>query len=98
MVTTLGSFEVNLTPQSDEACEAGRLLIEKTYQGGLEGKGTGQMLSARTEQDGSAGYVAIERFSGTLDGRSGSFVLQHVGLMNRGSSTLQITVIPDSEC
>ena len=54
------------------------------------------MLTAVTGIKGSAGYVAIERVSGTLHGRSGSFVFQHSGTMTRGSQQLSITVVPDS--
>jgi hypothetical protein len=54
------------------------------------------MLAIRTETQGSAGYVAIERVTGVLHGRKGSFVLQHSGTMNRGVSSLAVTVVPDS--
>jgi hypothetical protein len=70
--------------------------IDKTYSGDLVGKGVGRMLSAMTEVKGSAGYVAIERVSGTLHGRTGSFVLQHSGTMSRGAQQLVITIVPDS--
>ena len=56
----------------------------------------GQMLSAQTETEGSAGYVAIERVTGTLQGRNGTFVLQHSGTMTRGVPQLTVTVVPDS--
>jgi hypothetical protein len=45
---------------------------------------------------GSAGYVAIEKVTGKLHGRAGTFVLQHTGTMNRGAQKLSITVVPDS--
>ena len=54
------------------------------------------MLTAGASIEGSAGYVAIERMSGTLDGRAGTFILQHTGTMNRGALQLSITVVPDS--
>jgi hypothetical protein len=54
------------------------------------------MLSAGTSVKGSAGYVAIERVSGTLDGRQGTFVLQHSGTMSRGAPELVVRVVPDS--
>ena len=54
------------------------------------------MLSVRTAVEGSAGYVALERFTGTLDGRSGSFVLQHSGTMARGAAHLNLSVLADS--
>jgi hypothetical protein len=74
----------------------GRLLLDKQYHGDLEATSQGQMLSAGTAEKGSAGYVAIEKVSGTLQGRSGTFVLQHNGTMNRGNPQLTITVVPDS--
>jgi hypothetical protein len=54
------------------------------------------MISAMTETKGSAGYVAIERVTGVLNGKKGSFVLQHTGLMNRGTPSLSVVVVPDS--
>ena len=70
--------------------------IDKQFHGDLEAVSKGEMLSAMTEVKGSAGYVAIERVTGSLHGRKGSFVLQHSGTMNRGSATLSVTVVPDS--
>ena len=93
-----GTFEVQLTPQSDDPAQfaVGRLTIEKSFRGDLEGSSAGQMLSITTAVEGSAGYVAMERVTGQLDGRSGSFALQHSGTMNRGAPTLLVTVVPDS--
>jgi hypothetical protein len=70
--------------------------IEKKFGGGLEAASKGQMLAVRTGTQGSAGYVAVERVAGTLDGRAGSFALQHSGTMARGEQQLSITVAPDS--
>ena len=94
-----GTFDVHLTPQpADETAGAtpNRLLMAKRYHGDLQATAQGQMLSAVTATKGSAGYVAIEHVTGTLHGRSGSFVLQHKGVMNRGVQQLEITVVPDS--
>jgi len=95
-----GTFEVRLTPQSLEALAQeptlGLLSIDKQFFGDLDAHSAGAMLSAGTAVDGSAGYVAIERVSGMLQGRSGSFVLQHNGTMNRGAPELTIAVVPDS--
>lgn len=94
-----GSFEVKLVPQTAVAGEEatiGRLLLDKQFHGELEATSKGQMLAAQTTVQGSAGYVALERVSGTLQGRRGAFVLQHNGLMNRGAPQLTITVVPDS--
>lgn len=91
-----GEFEVKLTPQADDDFEAGRMTIDKTYHGDLESVGKGQMLSVQTGVQGSAGYVAIEHVTGKLQGRSGSFVLQHSGIMDRGASALTVSVVPDS--
>ncbi len=95
-----GDFEVKLTPhpadQNAEASSLGRLAIEKQFRGDLEATSQGEMLAASTSVKGSAGYVAIERVSGSLGGLTGTFVLQHSGTMNRGTPTLSITVVPDS--
>lgn len=94
-----GTFTVTLTPQPPapgEEVSLGRLLLGKQFSGELEASSAGQMLSFRSDTEGSAGYVAIERVSGTLHGRSGTFVLQHSGSMNRGAPQLSITVVPDS--
>lgn len=95
-----GTFEVTLTPApSDDASPGpgiGRMSIDKRWHGDLEGTSRGVMLSAMTEVKGSAGYVAIERVTGTLKGKTGSFVLQHSGTMTRGAPQLIITVVPDS--
>src|SRR5215813_120757 len=95
-----GTFEVKLGPLStyNQAEESllGRMSIDKQFHGDLEATSKGEMLSAGTSVKGSAGYVAIERVSGTLQGRSGTFVLQHYATMNRGVPQLTITVVPDS--
>ncbi|MFL6264286.1 MAG: DUF3224 domain-containing protein [Thermoanaerobaculia bacterium] len=93
-----GTFEVKLTPQANGEAGPGlgRLILDKTFRGDLEATSQGQMLSAGTAVQGSAGYVALERVNGTLQGRGGTFVLQHSGLMDRGKPQLTIVVVPDS--
>jgi hypothetical protein len=94
-----GTFEVKLSPQVDGeeggAC-VGRMFIDKRFTGDLEATSKGQMLAVRTPVEGSAGYVALELVEGALGGRSGSFVLQHSGTMERGAQRLSIEVVPDS--
>mgnify|MGYP003872778423 CR=1 FL=1 len=70
--------------------------INKTFSGDIEGTSTGEMLSARTAVEGSAGYVAIEQFTGSVHGKSGSFVLQHFGIMAGGNDRLILEVVPNS--
>ena len=94
-----GTFDVKVIPQAaDDAAGGpfGRLFLDKQFHGDLEGGSKGQMLAAGTAVEGSAGYVAMEIVSGTLDGRKGSFILQHVGSMARGVPTLTVTIVPDS--
>ena len=93
-----GTFEVKLTPQAAEGGDAsvGRMTIDKQFHGDLDGTSKGQMLAVGTAVKGSAGYVAMEKVTGALSGRSGSFVLQHTGTMDRGVPTLSVTVVPDS--
>lgn len=91
-----GQFEVKLNPLEEPDQFPSRMSIDKQFSGDLTGSSQGQMLSFMTDTEGSAGYVALERVTGSLAGRSGSFVLQHSGLMNRGEAQLTITVVPDS--
>jgi hypothetical protein len=93
-----GPFEVKVTPADSQSGDTtlGRLILDKQYHGDLEATGKGQMLTAGTSVKGSGAYVAIERVNGTLQGRTGSFVLQHSGIMTRGAPQLTITVVPDS--
>jgi hypothetical protein len=95
-----GTFEVNLQPLpfegADPAWMLGRLSIDKQISGDLVATTKGQMISAMTATKGSAGYVALERVTGTLNGKKGSFVLQHNGFMNRGTPSLSVVVVPDS--
>ena len=95
-----GAFEVKLAPQQPEdkaeGSSLGRMSVDKQFHGDLEAGSKGQMLTAGTDIKGSAAYVAIERVSGTLHGRAGSFVLQHHGTLTRGAAQQGITVVPDS--
>src|SRR6266702_4526015 len=96
---TSGTFDPGVKPLPADFPEAptlGRMTLNKTLHGGIEGTGTGQMLTAMTATKGSAGYVAVEVVTGKVDGRSGSFSLIHTGLMDKGKPTLTIAVIPDS--
>jgi hypothetical protein len=95
-----GTFDVKLTPQAmDDKAEGaplGRMSIDKTFHGDLEATSKGEMLTAGSSVKDSAGYVAIERVTGTLKGRRGTFALQHNGVMTRGTPSLSVTVVPDS--
>jgi Protein of unknown function (DUF3224) len=95
-----GTFEVKLNPlpmnDQAEGGPRGRMSIDKQFHGDLEATSKGEMLTAGTSVKGSAGYVAIERVTGALHGRSGSCILQHSGIMDRGAPQLTIAVVPDS--
>jgi hypothetical protein len=95
-----GPFEVKLSPQRPddrvEGSTLGRLSIDKQFQGDLEGTGKGEMLTAMSDVKGSAGYVAIERVTGALHGRRGSFVFQHSGTMTSAGQQLSLMVVPDT--
>jgi hypothetical protein len=95
-----GTFDVKLSPlttsDTTEGSPLARMSIDKQLHGDLEATSKGEMLAAGTAVKGSAGYVAIERVTGTLHGRTGSFVLQHSATMTRNTPELSITVVPDS--
>ena len=99
-VRATGPFDVQLKPipayETDAGAMLGRMSIDKQFHGDLEATSRGEMITAGTAVKGSAAYSAVERVSGTLGGRRGTFVLQHTGVMNRGAPSLAITVVPDS--
>lgn len=91
-----GPFDVKLVPQADAGDGVGRMTLDKRYHGELDASSQGQMLAVMGGIQGSGSYVALERVSGDLGGRKGTFALQHAGTMNRGAQSLSITVVPDS--
>jgi Protein of unknown function (DUF3224) len=98
-MTARGTFDVKVTPQSPDDPAGGpfgRLFLDKRFHGNLEGVSHGQMLAAETAVTGSGAYVAFELVTGTLQGKQGSFILQHKGTMRQGSYAMDITVVPDS--
>jgi Protein of unknown function (DUF3224) len=96
----VGVFAVTMNPEppydAQEGASIGRVSLKKQFHGDLEASSVGEMIGARSDVQGSAGYVAIERVTGSLQGRSGSFVLQHSGTMTRGKGELSVSVVPDS--
>ena len=93
-----GPFDVKVIPQDDKSDDPllSRMLLDKQYHGELEATGKGQMLTAGTATKGSGAYVAIEKVSGALNGRKGTFILQHTGTMTQNKPELSIVVVPDS--
>lgn len=98
-----GTFEVKIAPLAFEEgvapgkdAEMGRMSIDKVFQGDLEGTGHGQMLTAGVVSTGSGVYVAVEKVAGKLQGREGSFLLHHRGVMTRGTPSLEVVVVPES--
>ena len=99
MTKASGTFEVKTTPQAPDAADSsgiGRLLLNKVFKGDLDATSKGQMLGMGTAVEGSAGYVAMEHVSGSLNGNEGTFALQHIGKMTRGTPDLNVSVVPDS--
>jgi hypothetical protein len=93
-----GTFEVKLTPQDDKTSDGsmGRMTFEKQWQGEIQGTSTGQMLTGGDVKTGSAGYVAMEKFTGSVKGRKGTLIFQHSATMTSGKGDLTITVVPTS--
>src|SRR5689334_19255531 len=95
-----GSFEVTLSSEppfdSSEGIAFSRMTVDKRFSGPLDAIAKVYMMAAGTPVKGSGAYVAIERITGTLDGKRGSFSVVHAAFMNRGSPSLEITIIPDS--
>jgi hypothetical protein len=95
-----GTFEVKVTPAPSEektqGAAIGRMYLDKQFHGDLEATSTGQMLAVYGNVKGSGAYVAIEVVSGTLNGKKGSFALQHSGTMTAGNPQMSVIVVPDS--
>ena len=95
-----GTFEVNMEPEppflEQDGVTLNRNIVRKEFSGGMAGTSEAQMLAAFTATPGSAGYVAIEHFTGSVDGKPGSFVLQHNGVMDKGDARLTVSIVPDS--
>ncbi len=100
MPTARGPMEVNIEPEApfleQDGVKLNRNIVHKQLSGDMAGTSEAQMIAAFTGTPGSAGYVAIEHFTGMVGGKSGSFVLQHSGTMNRGDAQLTVTIVPDS--
>jgi len=100
MPTASGPMDVNIEAEppflEQDDLKLNRNVVRKVFAGDMVGTSEAQMIAAVTATPGSAGYVAIEHFTGSVGGKSGSFVLQHSGLMNRGDARLEVTIVPDS--
>ena len=98
-MTASGTFDVKVIPQGPDDSSGGpfgRMFLDKKFQGDLTGSSQGQMLGAMTAVKGSGGYVALELVDGVLNGKKGTFMLQHSGTMQGDASDMQIHVVPDS--
>jgi len=95
-----GEFDVKRSPEAPcdlgDGVQAGHFRFDKRFHGELDAVSVVHMLAAMTQTEGSGAYVAIERIVGTLEGRSGAFLTQHSGIMDRGAPSLSLTVVPDS--
>jgi hypothetical protein len=94
-----GTFDVKVAPVAEDKADGstlGRYSLDKQYHGDLEATAKGEMLTAGSDVKGSGAYVAVERVTGTLNGRKGSFVLVHKGTMGHGSMHLEVSIVPDS--
>lgn len=94
-MTAKGTFEINMTPQQDDEAPVGRFILNKTYEGDLQGTAVGQMISKRIE-DGPAAYYAIEEVNGTIDGKKGAFTLMHKGYMDSKTQSMEIEILKGS--
>ena len=100
MPTARGPLDVNIEAEppflEQDGLKLNHNVVRKEFSGDMVGTSEAQMIAAYTGTPGSAGYVAIEHFTGSVGGKSGSFVLQHSGVMNKGDAQLTVTIVPDS--
>jgi len=92
-----GTFTVKVLPLTPAPAEGlSRFSINKEIHGGLEGTTQGEMYSGGDPKQGAAGYVAIEVVTGTLNGKHGSFALQHMATMDQSGRKMSVVVVPGS--
>ena len=94
-----GTLEVSITPAANDSADGvtlGRMTVAKSFAGPLTAKSQGDMLTGAGTLAGSAAYVMIERVTGMLDGKAGSFALAYIGVMVRGKPDLRVMIVPDS--
>lgn len=89
MERAMGTFEQRYREESEyaEAAEGPRLVrvqVTHTFTGQIEGEGIGEQLVLYSDTDAGS-YTGLERVTGRIDGRSGSFVLQHSGIFGAGA-------------
>ena len=100
MPVARGPMDVDIEPEppflEKDGVKLNRNFVRKEFSGDMAGTSEAHMIAAFTDNPGSAGYVAIEYFTGSVGGKSGSLVLQHSGVMNRGDAHLTVTIVPDS--
>ena len=100
MAVARGTFDVSIEAEppffEQDGIKLNRNVVRKQFSGDLVGRSEAQMVAAYTATPGSAGYVAIEHFTGSVGGKEGSFLLQHHGLMEKGEAALTVTIVPDS--
>ncbi len=96
MATIDGKFAVNMTPKTTDDPKLGLITLDKKYEGKLQATGVGHMLTGMTDVPTSAAYVAMEKVTGVLDGKKGSFVIHHLGIMEGENQRLSIKIVPDS--
>lgn len=91
-----GTFDVKIQPLPEGGGIPQRLSLDKHYHGALEASAKGEMLAGGNQKAGSAGYVAMETITGTLEGHAGSFCLMQFGMMSNGKLEMRVEVVPGS--
>jgi Protein of unknown function (DUF3224) len=92
----VGTFEVKLQPVSAANESVMRMSIDKQFHGDLEASSIGQMMAGGNEANGARVYVALETVTGSLKGKTGSFVLAHRGTMTKDAQALSVIIVPET--
>ena len=91
------TFTVQVQPLTPAPAEGlSRFSIDKQIHGDLEATSKGEMFSGGDPQQGVAGYVAIEVVTGRLQGKLGSFALQHTATIDQNGRKMSVLVVPGS--
>ena len=87
------SFEITTWDEQaydkQDGIKLSRTRVVKTFRGEIQGESTAELLMAVAGQD-SAAYVGVERVTGRVDGRQGSFVYLHTATAAGGAHVLTL--------
>jgi hypothetical protein len=88
-------WDENIYDAGEEGKGLTQCSIRQVYHGDIEGESLNTMLMAPAE-GGSSTYVGLERITGTLGGKTGSFIIQYQGAYAGGNPGFSGVIVAES--